>query len=110
MNVYTLLDWVSAIVDGTGVVVMVIGFSIATLGFFKLLFIGDPESSRMMSIQRVRCELGMYLALGLELMIVSDLLLTVVSHTLDDLIFLGTLVSIRTIIGFFLSKEIQELR
>ncbi len=42
-------------------------------------------------------------------MIVSDLLQTIISRDLDDLIFLGGLVVIRTVIAYFLNKEIQEV-
>jgi uncharacterized membrane protein len=42
-------------------------------------------------------------------MIISDLFVTIVSRSIDDLILVGGLVVIRTVIGYFLNKEIQEI-
>ena len=58
----------------------------------------------------IRCQLGTYLVFALELMIVSDLVHSVVSRTLDDLYFLAAIVVLRTMIAYFLGPEIQELR
>jgi uncharacterized membrane protein len=42
-------------------------------------------------------------------MIISDLFVTIVSRSIDDLILVGGLVVIRTVISYFLNKEIQEV-
>ena len=42
-------------------------------------------------------------------MIASDIIHTFISRSQDDLIFLGAIVVIRTAIGFFLGKELQEI-
>lgn len=96
------------IIDLVGVTVMVIGFIIALYAFLKVLP-GLNTMQHVQDIQIIRCKLGVYIALGLELMIVSDLLHTIASHTLEDLYFLSALVIIRTLIGYFLSKEIAEI-
>jgi uncharacterized membrane protein len=38
------------------------------------------------------------------------LLHTIVSRSMDDMIIVGALVLIRTVIGYFLNKEIEEIR
>ena len=53
---------------------------------------GGDTRSRFHDIQIARCELGTKLVFALELMIVSDLLQTIISRSIDDLIFLGGLV------------------
>ena len=67
------------------------------------------EPERIRSLQRVRCSLGAKLVFALELMIISDLLHTIVSQSMEDLIMVGALVAIRTAISFFLNKEIEEI-
>lgn len=57
---------------------------------------------------KVRLELGTYILLGLEFMIASDIIHTVITRELDDLIFVAALVAIRTAISFFLGKELAE--
>ena len=44
------------------------------------------------------------------LMIMSDLLHSLVSRSLDDLYMLAILVAVRTLIAYFLNQEIRELR
>jgi uncharacterized membrane protein len=62
-----------------------------------------------MQLQIVRCDLGVQLVFALELLIISDLLVTIVSRSMDDMIIVGALVLIRTVIGYFLNKEIEEV-
>lgn len=59
--------------------------------------------------ERVRGPLGRYLLLGLELSIVSDIIHTTITRTLDDLLFLGGVVIIRTILSHFLNREVMHL-
>ena len=108
MSMYQLLEWVVVGIDATGVAVMLLGFVKAVVHFI-------PNASFKLSvenigaIQNIRCDFGTHLVFALELMIVSDLLHSVVSRSLEDLYFLGAIVVIRTVIAYFLNKEIQEL-
>ena len=47
---------------------------------------------------------------ALELLIVSDIIHTALSLQLQDLLFLGLLVLIRSLISFFLDREIRDIR
>jgi uncharacterized membrane protein len=51
--------------------------------------------------QHVRCIFGTYILIGLEFLIISDIIQTVISHSKDDLIFLAAIVLLRTIIGYY---------
>ena len=50
-----------------------------------------------------------YLLLGLEFLIASDILKTVLEPTLNELAILGGIVVLRTVLSVFLNKEIKEL-
>lgn len=102
------LEWVAIAADGAGVSVILLGFVLAVVKFVPTVWKASGASA-ISQIQVIRCNLGTYLVFGLELMIVSDLLHSVVSRSLEDLYFLGAIVVLRTIIAFFLNKEIQEL-
>ena len=52
---------------------------------------------------------GTYLLLGLEFLIASDILKTVLEPTLNELAILGGIVVLRTVLSVFLNKEIKEL-
>ena len=102
------LEWLAVGVDLVGVAIMLLGFVLALIRFVPVL--AHPAGAAAIhEIQTIRCALGTYLVFALELMIVSDLIQSVMSHALEDLYFLGALVAIRTLIGYFLNKEIQEL-
>ena len=55
-------------------------------------------------------ELGRYILAALELLIVSDIIHTALSLELADLVFLGLLVLIRSVISFFLDREMRDDR
>lgn len=61
------------------------------------------------NIRRLRATFGTYLLLGLEFLIASDILKTVLEPTLNELAILGGIVVLRTVLSVFLNKEIKEL-
>jgi uncharacterized membrane protein len=58
----------------------------------------------------IRLFLGRYLALGLEFQIGADILSTAVAPTFEDVLLLGAIVVIRTVLNYFLSKELERER
>ena len=77
-----------------------------------ILFLGN-ELSRLngsYSLEKIaslRVKLGQYLLLGLELLIASDIIETIVNPGLDELAQVGGIVLIRTVLAFFLNREID---
>ena len=104
---HSLVEWAALAVDVVASIIMVWAFLVSVYGFVKTSF-GEPVA-QIKGLQMVRCGLGMKLVFALELLIISDLLHTVVSRTMDDLLFLAALVVIRTIVAYFLNREIQEV-
>ena len=105
---HLVIEWVALAVDVVASLVMVWGFVTAVLAYIHASF-RTAAAQRFKRLQMVRCGLGMKLVFALELMIISDLLHTVVSRSMDDLLFLGALVLIRTVVAYFLNQEIQEV-
>lgn len=58
--------------------------------------------------ERIRKEFTNKILFTLELLIVGDILGTVRNPTVNDLILVGAIVLIRTVLGYFLSKEVRE--
>lgn len=56
----------------------------------------------------IRKEFTNKILFGLELLIVGDILGTIRKPAVDELILVGTIVVIRTVLGYFLSKEVKE--
>ena len=103
------LDYVSAAIDLFAILLLLIGAVRFILGVARAELSGD-EARRLRGTNRERIELGRYILAGLELLIVSDIIHTALSLAVADLIFLGLLVLIRSLISFFLDRELGEVR
>jgi uncharacterized membrane protein len=60
------------------------------------------------STEMIRLQLGRVLALGLEFTVASDILRTAVAPTRQDILNLGALVLLRTLLNYFLEREIRQ--
>ena len=60
------------------------------------------------STEVIRLQLGRVLALGLEFTVASDILRTAVAPTRQDILNLGAIVLLRTLLNYFLEREIQQ--
>src|SRR5215467_4681783 len=58
--------------------------------------------------KRLRHILGYYLLLGLEFLIAADIIDTLMKPSVQDLIVLGAIVLIRTVISFSLNAELRS--
>ena len=85
----------------------VVGFGVfATTYRYVLTLVGVRDYT----YTGIRLYLGRYLALGLEFQLGADILSTAVAPTLDDVILLGAIATIRTGLNFFLSQELARER
>jgi uncharacterized membrane protein len=101
------LSWAAAAIGLLAILVILIGALRFTVDFAR----AEPSgAARIGRIDGARMELGRYILAGLELFIVADIVETALSRHLSDLIFLGVLVAIRSVISFFLGREIAALR
>ncbi|MNY65910.1 hypothetical protein D3C86_2032600 [compost metagenome] len=61
-------------------------------------------------IVQIKLEVGRYLLLGLEFLIASDIIDTILNPSFQDLGILAGTVVIRTGLSFFLNKEIEDVK
>jgi uncharacterized membrane protein len=105
---HSIFEWSELIIDTTAALIMVLAFVVAVFYYFRITF-RKNNGTHIMQMQLVRCGLGVKLVFALELLIISDLLHSLVSRSLDDMAIVGALVVIRTVISYFLNKEILEV-
>ena len=87
---------------------VVIGIAIlrGMVTYLRLLVArSDTEGS---STEAVRLRLGRALTLGLEFTVASDILRTAVAPTRQDILNLGAIVLLRTLLNYFLEREIEQ--
>ncbi len=99
---------VGIIVIAWGVVLVVIDF--LHYEFIKILRVFQKKNSDALETHNLRQYLGSYILLGLEFMIAGDIIHTVLKPNKEALIVLGSIVAIRTVISFFLTKELNEYK
>ena len=106
----TLLQIVAQAVAYLGAAVIVWGALLGAVGFVRAEFArlrGHPDAG---SNETVRVRFGSYLLLGLEFLIAADVIQTVVKPTITDVAILGGIVVIRTVISYFLNRDIAACR
>ena len=74
--------------------------------YLRQLF--SRSKQRYDSTEAIRLKLGRVLALGLEFTVASDILRTAVAPTRQDILNLGAIVLLRTLLNYFLEREIRQ--
>lgn len=104
------LEGLAVCIDLIGVTLILFGFFVALIRLLGGLRHGIGLNRNLGNLNAARTILGTYILTGLEFMIASDIVHTVITRELTDLIFVGLLVLIRTAISFFLGREILEIQ
>jgi uncharacterized membrane protein len=93
------------VVEGVGVAVMVVGGTVALAA--AVVAVLDP-TRRSSAYQGLRRNLGRVILLGLEILIIGDIVRTVVVEpTVDGVLVLGIIVLIRIVLSVALEVEID---
>jgi uncharacterized membrane protein len=85
---------------------LVIGLAVLRAIFVYLRQLLGPPSHG--ATESVRLQLGRALTLGLEFTVASDILRTAVAPTRQDILNLGAIVLLRTLLNYFLEREIRQ--
>ncbi len=107
--VHHLLGSLAELIDLVGICIVLYGFILALFGLFRAELERFRHGFCPTQLLSVRVQLGGYILAGIEFMIASDIINTVLSRELMDLAFVFSLVVIRTAISFFLGREVNEL-
>ena len=105
-----ILNMIVTVINLMGVTVVLWGFVVAALGFIKLKLHHHTSLFFLKEANKIRAILGIYILFGLEFMIAADIIHTFIRPTQEDLIVLGAIVAIRTVISYFLGREVDEAR
>lgn len=103
-----ILHIISTIVSLLGAAIIIWGVILITFRLLRLELKRIKIKSIYHERETVRHQLGSYLLLGLEFLIAADILRTIIHPTLFDIAVLGSIVIIRTVISYFLEREVAE--
>ena len=108
-TIEAIFGWAATSIDLIGVSILIYGFTKSLIKYF-LLEAKNIKHVDLDKIQRLRRELGIYLLLALDFMIASDIIYTISELSQQQLISLSAMIVLRIAIGYFLSKEINEIQ
>lgn len=101
----TTVGYLRLAIEAVGATVIGIG-ALSTTYMYALSLLG----LRNYTNTQIRLHLGQYLALGIDFQLGSDILGTAVSPTFEEVVLLAAIVVIRTVLNYFLSKELERER
>ncbi len=101
-----VLGFLATLVDASTGAAIGIGVFAALARTARLAFRRDASLDSSMS--EVRITLGRWLALALELALAADILRTVMVPSWDEIGKLGAIVVLRTVLNYFLEREIEQ--
>jgi uncharacterized membrane protein len=107
---FKILDIIVTLINLMGVTVVIWGFVVAAMAFIRLKIHPHTTQFFLREANSVRATLGTYILFGLEFMIAADIIHTFIKPTQEDLMVLATIVAIRTVISFFLGREVEFAR
>jgi len=107
---YDVLNFVVTGINLFGIAVVLWGFVVAAFGFIRMKLHRHEVGYFFEEANKIRSVLGIYILFGLEFMIAGDIIHTFIKPTQEDLIVLGSIVAIRTVISYFLGREVEEAR
>ncbi|MDA2891348.1 DUF1622 domain-containing protein [Mycolicibacterium sp. BiH015] len=97
------VDLMVRLIEACGAVVIMIGAVVAIAKFIVAL--GRRDINQFSS---VRLTLARFLVLGLEFQLAADVLRTAISPSFDEIGKLAAIAAIRTILNYFLNREIAQ--
>ena len=90
-----------------GALITIWGILAALFEFLKKEILQRNEAVKLN--ETIRIKLGSYLVLALEFFIAGDIVKTIITPTWESLGILGAIVVIRTILSYFLTKDLKKI-
>ncbi|MDD5605465.1 MAG: DUF1622 domain-containing protein [Dehalococcoidales bacterium] len=104
MIVLEVVSWAIAI---AGAAIISWGIIKGFFQFIKHEIVSFKKTSPSDYIREIRLLAGQHLLLGLEFLIGADIIRTIIEPGLEEIAILGAIVAIRTVISYFLTREMK---
>ena len=103
-----IFEYLYIIIGSIGVAIIVWGVILTVFRLLKLELSRFKHKSIYRERESVRHLFASYLLLALEFLIAADIILTVIHPTFEEIAILASIVAIRTVISYFLEKEVDK--
>lgn len=105
-----LLTQIAEWIEVLGVIILIYGFAKFFIQYLIEEFVKNKLNPPISVLQQIRCKIGIYILLSLDFLIAADIINSITDLSQEQLIKLSIMILIRTTIGFFLGREIEELK
>jgi uncharacterized membrane protein len=106
-NFHSIINSISFALNIIGALITIWGIVFSLFEFLKKEILQRSEVIKLNETIRIR--LGSYLVLALEFFIAGDIVKTIITPTWQSLGILGAIVVIRTILSYFLTKDLKKI-
>ncbi|MEG0129409.1 DUF1622 domain-containing protein [Clostridium sp.] len=108
MDIKHILEILIFTIQGLSIIILAFGVILSFLKFLKLELTTKNKSNKAKLITAIKNYLASYILLGLELLISADIIESIVNPSIEDILRLAAIVIIRTVISYFLNKEMKS--
>lgn len=99
-----IVSYIIPIVEACGTIVIVLEV-LRTFVQYVIHFVGRHT----IEVRSLRIRLGRAMVMGLEFQVAADILRTATAPTWNDILLLGALIALRTVLNFLMEQEIKTL-
>jgi uncharacterized membrane protein len=104
---HNIINIISFTMNIIGALITIWGILVSLVEFLRKEIYERQEAIRLN--EAIRLKLGSYLVLALEFFIAGDIVKTIITPTWQSLGILGAIVVIRTILSYFLTKDLKKI-
>jgi len=103
MDYRIIVEGVALFLSSFGAAVIIFG------GIWAIIEVLSGIGRRKLDYNAVRIEFTSQIMLGLEFFIAGDLVKSILKPSLDEVIILGIIVAIRTVVSYSLNQELKQI-
>lgn len=108
MSIESIMEKIILLMDGIAIIILIFGVCLTTFYFIKASLKSGDLNLLSKNNKTLRNQIASYILLAFEILIASDIIRSIIKPDLQDILVLGALVIIRTLISYFLDKEVTE--
>ena len=108
-HVFSVFSTIAEVINIIGITILIFGFTKELIKYIIVELKGGIMLTSVRGIQKIRCQLGVYILLALDFLIASDIIFSVIELSMEELIKLASTITLRIAMGYFLGKEVDEL-
>ena len=109
VDIVQFIEYISLGIGLVGIFIVLWGVIVGLVEFIRAQIAHLGRKRKLLPLEKIRIDLGRYLLLGLEFLIAADIIRTIVKPSLEEVAVLLAIVAIRTVISYFLNKEVERL-